>query len=208
MTTDLPHVARVAIEGTFDSERFVNIMHFYKINLTGWSTLELADLLGILDDAGTDNDSLAHLYEQFDTGLAIDTLTATTLDTTTPFQVSTTVAIAGTNAGNNVPPMLAAVVKWGTAVASRKYRGRTFFTGLNVNFISGTNADRLDTTRAAALATEAEDFVTAWAANPDIGFCVLSQTDRLANNPSPFGEIISSSVNPLICVQRRRRERP
>lgn len=208
MGTDLPQVARVAIEGTFDSERFVNVMHFFTRDSSAWSATDLGLLLGVLDDAATDDDSLLSIYEQLDTGLVIDTLTATSLDNTTPVQVSSTVSLAGTNSGNNVPPMLAAVLKWGTAVANRKYRGRNFLSGLNVNFISSSNADRLDTTRSAALAAAAAGFVTAWGANADFGFCVLSATDRAATVAIPYQEVISSSINPLICVQRRRRERP
>lgn len=208
MPTDLPQVARVAIEGTFNAERFVNVMHFFTRDASSWSATDLGLLLGVLDDAAADDDALLHIFELMDAGLVIDTLTATSLDNTTPVQVSATVSLAGTSVGADMPPMLAAVVKWGTAVASRKYRGRTFLSGLNAGFISATNSDRLDGTPSAAIAAAAGEFVDAWEANVDFGFCVLSQTDRQASVAIPFQEIISASVNPLICVQRRRRERP
>lgn len=208
MPTDLPNVARVAVEGTYDSERFVNVLHFYTRDGSPWSAADLTLLLGELDDPAVSDASILHLYQFMDAGVLIDTLTATSLDTTTPVQVSASVSLAGTSVGTNMPPMLAVVTKWGTAVANRKYRGRSFLTGCNSNHVSGTNADRVDTTVLGTIATAAAEFVLEWQANLDRGFCILSQTDRIANVAVPFQEVISASANPLLCVQRRRRERP
>lgn len=209
MPTDLPQVARVAIEGTFNAERFVNVMHFFTRDASSWTASDLTLLLGVLDDAAADDDSLANIYQFMDAGVAIDTLTATSLDNTTPVQVSSSVNIVGTSVGTDLPPMLAVVVKWGTAVANRKYRGRTFLCGVNSNFPAATNSDRVDTTVLGTIATAAGEFEAAWEANVDFGFCILSNTDR--QNPAipiPFQEVLTASANPLLCVQRRRRERP
>lgn len=207
MPTDLPHVARVAIEGTFNSERFVNVMHFLNLSLAPITDAELGVLLGILDDASTDNDALLHLYSIFDSGVLIDTITATTLSNDAPVQRAATVALAGTSGGNDMPPMLAATVKWSTSVANRRSRGRTFFCGLNVGMVQTANSDRLDTTWAASLAARATDWVNAWVASSTWAFIILSETERQADFAVPFEEVTSASVNPLVTVQRRRRER-
>lgn len=208
MATDLPNVARVAVEGTFDGERFVNVLHFFVRDGSPWTLLDLANLLGVLDDAAGDSDSLLHFYANMDVDLVIDTLTATTLDNTTPIQLIQSVSLAGGQTDANLPPMLAIVAKWGTAIASRRYRGRTFLCGVNAGHVSATNADRVDSTVAASILSDLNDFVAAWGANVDFGFCVLSTVDR--QDPlivSPFQEVTAASLNPQICLQRRRRER-
>lgn len=208
MPADLGWIARVAIEGTFNSERFVNVMHFCKTTTDFFTDAELETLLGILDDASTDNDALLHIYSVLDSGLLIDTLTATTLSTTAPLQRAASVSLAGTSGGTDYPPMCSATVKWSTSIASRQTRGRTFFTGLNGGMIGSSNSDRLDTTWAASLATKANEFAAAWVASSTFKFVVLSETRRQAGALVPVEEVTSASVNPLVTVQRRRRERP
>lgn len=207
MPTDLPWVAKLEVEGTYESERFVNVMHFSKTVTDPFTDAELATLLGILDDASTDTDSLAHIYSILDSGLLVDTLTLTSLSNDAPIQRSATVAIAGTSGGSNMPPMCSATVKWSTSIANRQSRGRTFFTGLNTGMMSASNADRLDTTWSASLATRASAFATAWAASTSFAFVILSAKQRQLNALVPVNEVTSASVNPLITVQRRRRER-
>lgn len=208
MATDLPYVVRAEIEGSFESERWVNVMHFARVGLTTVTLADLQSLAGILDDAATDNDSLAHIYQTMDTQLTVDTLTLTSLSNASPVQYTTALAIAGTSSGANVPPMLAAVVKWSSAVATRSGRGRTFLSGLNTGFISSSNADRLASTVITDLTTRATDWVGAWDASAVWAFGVLSEKQRQENASFPFRDVVSATVNPLICVQRRRRERP
>lgn len=206
MPTDLPNVARVSAEGTFDGERFVNVFHFRTLDDSPWSAVELQNLLDVLTAASTEDDSLAHLYVVMDSGLAVDTVTARTLDSTTPIEVSESVALAGGWTGANGPPMLALVVKWSSAVATRSARGRTYFCGVSANMISAANSDRFDSTFLADMVTNAAEFAAAWAANVDWSFTVLSEKGRQANQPAPYHDILSSSVNSTIAIQRRRRE--
>lgn len=208
MATDLPNIARVAVEGTFNAERFVNVFHFANRDGTPWTVTDLTILIGNLAAAASFDYSLLNIYQFMDAGVLIDTITATTLDTTTPIQVSTTVALAGTSVGTDLPPLLAVVVKWGTSVATRRRRGRTFLCGVNSNFPAAANSDRIDSTVLGTISTAAGDFMTAWAADPNFAFVILSPTDRAADVAVPWEEVASASANPLLCVQRRRRERP
>lgn len=208
MTTDLPHIVRVTVEGTYNAEPWVNVYHFWFRAGTAPTTADLTALLGILDDASADNDSLLHFYNAMDSGVNINTLTATTLDLQTPLQVAATVNLNGTSVGNDLPPMLSVVVQWRTAIANRRSRGRTYLTGLNAGMILSTNADRVDTALTAALSTACNQFVAAWVANATWGLIVLSQTEREADIPAPYEEVLTAAINPLVCVQRRRREVP
>lgn len=206
MPTDLPNVARVTIEGSFDAERFVNVMHFRRADNSAYSVAQLSTLLGKLDNASTDPQSLLSMYVNLDSGLVIDTLTARTLDSTTPIEFSSTVSLAGGGAGNNMPPMMCAVIKWQSAIATRSARGRTYLTGLSVGMVSTSNSDRLESTFLAALSADATAFQTAWQLDTDEKFTILSEKGRQANEPAPFHDVVSASVNPAIAIQRRRRE--
>lgn len=208
MPTDLPDVARVAIEGSFNSERFVNVMHFRSATLSPLDGTDLAALVGILDDAASDDDSLLNIYSLMDAGLNIDTITATSLDTTTPAQFTAGVNLNGTAIGGDLPPMLSVCLSWKSAIANRKYRGRTFLTGLHSGFINSTNSDRLVSTFVSDMTTALSQWVAAWQANTDWRFIILSETDRQANVAAPYEAVTSGTVNPLVCVQRRRREKP
>lgn len=206
MATDLPNVARVVAEGTFDAERFVNVFHFRKRDDTAFSASDLGTLLATLSAVSTADDSLAHLYIVMDSGLVVDTLTAKTLDSTVPIEASITVSLAGGGAGNNMPPMMCCVVKWSSAVATRSARGRTYFCGLSVGNVSTSNSDRLESTFLSDMNTNAGEFVTAWQADPTYAFTVLSEKGRQADQPAPYHDIQAASVNPTIAIQRRRRE--
>jgi hypothetical protein len=206
MPTDLPSVVRLTVEGAFDAERFVNVMHFRKVDGTAFSVTDIDALLDILEAATTDNRALLHIYDNLDAGLVIDTLTAKTLDSTTPIEEVRGVTLAGTEVGNNAPPMLAALVRWSTAIATRSARGRTYFTGLNTPMISTSNADQLDSTYRTQLQTAVAEFANAWFVDGDFEFIVLSQKGRLANEPAPYHQVQSGSVEASIALQRRRRQ--
>lgn len=206
MPTDLPNVARVALAGTFDAERFVNVIHFRKVDNSAFSTTDLSGLLGMLDDASTNSHAWTSIWANMDSGAVIDTMTARTLDSTTPIEVSTSVSLAGGGAGNNLPPMLCAVVKWQSLLATRSGRGRTYLTGLSVGMVSTSNSDRLESTFLAALAADVLAFAQYWSGDPTYRFTILSEKNRQANVPTPYSDVLAGSVNPTIGVQRRRRE--
>lgn len=207
MPTSLPQICRVAMEGSFNSERFVNVIHFWQRSNTAWTPTGIGVLASILEGAAAVNNAWLHIHQTMDAGSVYDTFTYTTLDNVSPIQVSRAVNLAGTSAGSDMPPMLAAVIKWQTALASRRGRGRSYLSGLNSGFVNGTNSDRLATTVTGDLQTRVTEFVAAWAASSTIGFVILSETDRAANALTPYREVTAGSPNPLICVQRRRRER-
>lgn len=208
MATDLPQIARVSCEGTFNAERFVNVLHFQFIDVSPPTQSDLTDLLDILCAASSNQDSVGHLYNVMDAQLLVDTVTATTLDLTTPIQEIRTTSIAGASVGADMPPMLSIVVRWGTPVANRRSRGRTYFTGINTNFVDSTNSDRVTALRLSEMNTKATEFMNTWRLSTSLWrFVILSETARREDVPTPYSEVSSASVNPLLCVQRRRRER-
>lgn len=207
MPTDLPQVARVTLSGTYNGEKFANVLHFVKRDATDITASNLAALHGVLDDPAADNDAWLHILQRMDTAATVDTISSISLANTSPVALTSTVSLSGSSGGTDAPPLLAVVVKWTTQVATRRTRGRTYLPGVNTGMFQ-SDADRLDTTFAANVATSAADFVTAWLANVTWAFIILSDTARQANDPIPFEEVVGSSVNPLFGVQRRRRQWP
>lgn len=205
MPTDLPQVARVSIEGDFDAEAFVNVMHFIKKDGLPMDQTDLLSLFTKLTGTAASNLSLASLYESMATGLTIRRLYAKTLATTLPIEREATTTIVGTTVGTNAPPMLATLIRWYTSVATRNFRGRNYLSGVRTVMINAANADLFSDVHVAAVAADASDWVAAWAADATFDFIVLSNTLRDANVATPWAVVASAAVEPLICVQRRRR---
>lgn len=208
MATDLPYVARVSVEGDYDAENFVNVMHFAKKDGLPFDQTDLLNLFTKLTGTAASNLSLASLYESMATGLTIRRLYAKTLSNTLPIEREATTTIVGTTVGTNAPPMLASLIRWYTSIASRSFRGRTYLTGVRTSMINAANADLFSDAHVALLASDAADWVTAWLADATFNFIILSNKLRAQDQPTPWDTVESSAVESLICVQRRRRAAP
>lgn len=209
MAVNEPDIVRLAVEGTYQGQLWVNVFHFHKADNTAVTASDLNSLAAILDDAATDNDALAHLYTQMDAGLLTTRMVLTSLGSggNVPVQKEQSITISGLSAGgSDAQAMLSIVVKWGTGIASRRSRGRTFLSGINTS-MQGTDPDYVGTTTSSAIGLAAQQWADAWAANTTWEFGVFSHVVDGAVETTQFAEIINASVNPVFAVQRRRRPR-
>lgn len=206
MPTDCPEIVRLTVKGTYDGEQCVNVFHFWKRDDTAVTNSDLSSLLAILDDAATDADSLAKFYNNQDEALSVTSAYFRTLSNAQPRELLGVVNAPGTATGTGGPPMLSCLIKWGTDVATRSGRGRTYLPGITVGTISTTDADQFTSAYRTAIGNMVNAWVGAWMANATWGFVVLSDKDRQANLASPYREVLSGSVDPIIRIQRRRRQ--
>lgn len=205
MTVDRSDILRISASGVFQAEPFVNVFHFRLDAGGAWSDTTVNDILDVLDDVAADDDAFAHMYTKMDAGLTVDTLEAVDLRAVDPVGVQRTVSIAGTSSGNDTPAMLSLVAKWETGFASRRRRGRTFFSGINVGMWNSSDPDRLDSTFAAGVLTNLTEFVDAWVANTDYSFVVFSRSAEEETPGTGDKTVLTAAVNPILGVQRRRR---
>lgn len=204
MGLNRPDIATVVATGTYNGEAFANVFHFRKADGTDMTVPNLAVLHSILDDAAADTDALAHLYQRFDTGLLVNRLYSKTYSEFNPVELSSAVAIAGTSAGSDAQPMLSCMVKWSTLVADRRFRGRTFFSGLNVGHWDATDVDQLASTFVSDFQTKVTAFASAWVGNGTFEFGVFSRTSELEVPTSGWSEIQAGAVQSRISIQKRR----
>lgn len=206
MPTSLPEIARVEFSGTFDGEAFMNVMHFVKDPAAAFTEADLFGLLTLLAGANTVQTSLAHIYQTMDSELLINRIYGRTLSNTVPIESEVGATVVGTSVGANAPPMLAALIRWNTTIASRRSRGRTYLCGINVGMIAATDADRLVVTTQGSLTTRATAFAAAYVSNPTYSLVVLSNVERDADVPIPYKTVLSGVCQPRFAVQRRRRQ--
>jgi hypothetical protein len=207
MPTSEPSIVRVSAEGTFNGEQVVNVFHFRKSDLSAATTADLASLLALLDGAVGTPTSLRALYQNMDSGLTISRLYARTEEAETPHESERSTTIAGTNAGNDLPPMLTIMVKWRSDVASRRGRGRTYLPGMTVGQIDTADSDRLLPAAISGYQTIVTAWVNGWVANLVWDFGIYSRVNHLADAPTgPFSEVASAAIDPIIRIQRRRRQ--
>lgn len=75
---------------------------------------------------------------QFSTGTVLQDVVMTQMTGTPPDEVSASVNIAGTSAGDAPPPESAIVSTWTTGSPGRSFRGRSFWPGYAVLALDGT----------------------------------------------------------------------
>lgn len=209
MTTDLPKIVRVTIQGTYDGEPWVNVLHFSWDGAGDPAGTDISTLLGLLGSATTNPQSFGSLIRQMDINVAMTSLTGRTLSTTAPLERTLSVALTGNRVGNNLPPMMACLIKWNGAFALRTSRGRTYLTGVNDNMLNTSDSDQFSTASLSDVSTAATAFLNYWfVTNTSWSFIVLSRKQREANVAAPFDIVNSFEVEPRMCIQRRRRQPP
>lgn len=205
MPVDRADVARVALEGTWQGEDFVCVLHFHQASNIDLTITDLDNIAGDLGDTSANAKSLAKFWENFDTGSVINTLHVTTLADVDPLGVDYSVNIAGTSTAGDTPAFVALVAKWGTGFASRRRQGRTYIPGLNTGMWQSGDPDRLDTSFASGVATDLAAFRAAWEADVNYSFVIFSQVQELATPGTGTAVVVTSAVNPVVGVQRRRK---
>lgn len=206
MPTSDASIVRVSAEGTFNGEQVVNVFHFRKSDGTAALTSDMAALLALLDGAVGSPKSLRALYVNMDSNLLFGRLYARSEEAIVPHESERAVSIAGTNAGNDLPPMLAIMVKWRTDIADRRGRGRTYLPGMTVGQIDTTDSDRLLPAAITGYQTIVSAFVAGWIADTAWDFVVYSRANHLAGLAPSFAEIATAAIDPVIRIQRRRRQ--
>lgn len=204
MGLNRPDIANVVASGIYNGEPFVNVFHFRKADGSDMTVGNLATLHGILDDAAADVDALAHMYQRFDSNLLVNKLYSKTYSEFAPVELSTAVSIAGTSVGSDAQPMLACMVKWSTLVADRRFRGRTYFSGINTGHWDTTDVDQLASSFVTDFQTKVNAFVTAWSTHATFEFGVFSRTSELEAPTSGWSEIQAGAVQSRIGIQKRR----
>jgi len=204
MTTTTPHACSVAASGLYNGEPFVNVFHFFRLDEAPMTVSDLQAIAGILDDASTDNDALAHLYQRFDSNLLVNRLYLRTLSEAAPVEFSAAVSIAGTSAGSDAQPLLACLTKWSTDLAIRSARGRTYWSGINTSHWDSTDVDILASTFVSDFQTKVNDFVTAWHANATYRFGIYSRRIAELNQTPTIREVLAGSVQSRLSIQKRR----
>lgn len=204
MATDLPQIVECSLRGSWQGERFVNVLHFEH----GGGAAILADLIALealLAGAVGVNTSVLHYFTAMDTGAVIDTIYLKNLSNSAPIELQTTVSLAGSSGGTDMPAWIALAAKFTTILANRRGRGRIYLPGLNTGMVTAADPDHIDPTFAASVATKLNDFVAAWIANATWAFVVLSRKDRAANVATPYREVEAASVLARTSHQLRRR---
>lgn len=204
MATDLPDVAAVSIQGSYQGERFVMVEHFRHV-AGSYGSVSLADLLTQLAATAVNDTALLHWFSLFDSGAVIDTLYAKTLDTTTPIESTASVNLVGTSGGTDTQAWLAMCVKLTTDLATRRYRGKQYIPGINTGMFLAGDPDHFDTGFVNSVSTEFQEYVTAWSIDADDSLVVLSRKDREANVATPYRVVKGATALGRVSSQRRRR---
>lgn len=208
MAVDTPIVCETVVTGTFQGETFLNVFHFARKDEAPLTAVDLAAINTLLTSTGADARSLKKLYTAMDAGLVLSKVKSTSLDEQEPVTHEVATAIAGTSVGNDYPAMTAVVAKWSTGLASKRFQGRTYISGLNVGFVQVADPDRFDAAWQVSRAADYQAFASGWAADATYDFIIFSKT---AFEESPSGTwaypVVSASINPLVAIQRRRRPR-
>lgn len=208
MAVDEPRVAESVVTGTFQGETWINVFHFTRKDAVPIGSGDCAAINTLLVSTGSDARSLKKLYTPMDAGLVLSKVKTTSLSEAAPLTAEVTTSIAGTSVGNDYPAMTAVVAKWSTGLASKRFQGRTYISGLNVGFVQVADPDRFDSAWAVSRAADYAAFAAGWVADATYDFVVFSRT-YAEENPGDvsWAQVIAASVNPLVCIQRRRRPR-
>lgn len=208
MAVDQPKVAEAVITGSFQGETFINVLHFDRKDDGDMLSTDVAAINALLVSTGADARSLKKLFTPMDAGCVLSKVRTVSLGADTPFANEVSTAIAGTSVGNDYPSMTAVVAKWSTGLASKRFQGRTYIAGINVGFVQVADPDRFDSAWVVSRQTDYQAFATAWLADVDYNLVIWSKTAH-EDPGAPFDRVpvLSAAVNPLVCVQRRRRPR-
>lgn len=208
MAVDQPAICQVAVNGTYQGETFVNVLHFARKDQADLNVGDLVSISNLLISTGADSRSLKKLYVPMDAGLVLSGIKAVSLSESAPLSVSTATAIAGTSVGNDYPAMTAVVAKWSTGYASKRAQGRTYIPGLNVGFVQTADPDRFDSAWVVSRAADYQAFAGGWTADATYDFIIYSR-ENAEEFPAVFAgyPVLTAGCNPLVAIQRRRRPR-
>lgn len=135
--------------------------------------------------------------------LSLESIVVRSLSTSSSpaVEYTTSLPIAGTNAGPQLPNNVTYAVKWTTGLSGRSYRGRTYHIGLNESQVIGNNLD--GTYRIAMVAAYSQ--FPAWFAAEDAIFVIASRvSDGAERSPGITTPVVGCTIDPVIDSQRRR----
>lgn len=193
-----PNIAEFRMQFLWDLQQCENVFHVFKSD--GWTDSMLNQIAGTMANWWND-------YAKLETSNTVSLERVMTRDLTSQFGIGTEYTSGLPNNGARtsacLPNNVSVAVKWGTGLAGRSYRGRTFHLGLCDDQVT---ANRLLTATQQDIAT-AYDALRLALDNAILAveFGVLSRYTN--NQPRPQGiltPITGVSVDPVTDSQRRR----
>ena len=178
----------------------VNVLWFTRQDLADPSAGDVGTLAGLLASwVGSDNfqgETDLALYKHMNLATTISLVRVTSVGTTPPIQVASTINLAGVNTGLPLPNESAVVTTWYSAGVGRSYRGRSFFPGADPDMLDATG--RLSSSQ-----------LTSWGATMAALADGLSSEGtfyQVVHSPtlSQNNQVLSSIVRAVIHHQSRR----
>lgn len=194
----VPETAQVRMQFLYHGEQCENVFHVRGVG--AWGAAEMNTLAGTF--AGWWD---TYLQDIVPMSCILQRVLVRDLDSAQGLAVEYTTGLpkAGTHATPGLPGSVAVAVKWGTGLAGRSYRGRTFHIGLTENQVTGNEliSDMREGLRVAydALRTALDSMALG------VEFVVVSRESAGVVRPEAVTTPISGvSVDPFVDSQRRR----